>query len=153
MLDGVDLPYKKKNVNYPFSKARVYFNGVAGLLALLISIFLLLNYAGILFLFCYLLLSAAVSFIFFKIKLSLLFRMEKIDLDVVEHSEERNGDQKWKFVLVAIVLGFLLILPVVSTLFLSPVWWFTCFSGFVTGMSISEVPLYLCVEHSYESGK
>jgi hypothetical protein len=143
-----NLSSQKRKVTYPFSKARVYFNAIAGSAALLICVSLLLSYSDILFLICYLLLSAVASFVFLKIKLLLLVRMQDIELEVGETPEESSGDQKWKIVLIAIALGFFLLLPVVSTRFLDPVWWFIGFSGFVTGTSLSEVALYLSVEHS-----
>ena len=74
--------------------------------------------------------------------------MQESELEeYAEYPEEEEGNQKWKIILIAIGLAFFLLLPVISTQFLDPVWWFVGFSGFVTGMSISEVVLYLSVEH------
>lgn len=143
-----DLPFKKRNVSYPFSRARVYFNAVAGLFTLLISASLLLGYSSVLLLACYLFISAFTTFASFRFKLYLLFKMRKIDSETEVYPEEGQSGQKWKIILIAVILALLLLLPVVSTVFLDPVVWFVGFSGVVTGMSLSEVTLYLCVEHS-----
>jgi len=140
--------FKKKNLIYPFSKARVYFNAAASLIALVVCIILLATYSTVLFLVCYLFLSTLTSFVFLKIKIILLIKMQESELEeYAEYPEEEEGNQKWKIILIAIGLAFFLLLPVISTQFLDPVWWFVGFSGFVTGMSISEVVLYFSVEH------
>lgn len=74
--------------------------------------------------------------------------MRKIDSETEVYPAEGQSGQKWKIILIAVILALLLLLPVVSTVFLDPVVWFVGFSGVVTGMSLSEVTLYLCVEHS-----
>ncbi|RLI46019.1 hypothetical protein DRO69_04030 [Candidatus Bathyarchaeota archaeon] len=140
--EKVVIIYKEK-VNYPFSKARVYFNAISGLVIFLISAYLLIVYSTLVLLTFYLIFSAIVSFGSFKLKLHLLYKMQKAELETFE--EETGKSQKWLIILVAIALGIVLLLPVVSTLFLDPTIWFIIFSGFVTGMSFSEVLLYLQV--------
>lgn len=142
--------FSKKKVSYPFSKGRVYFNIVAMLIVLLVSISLLLDYSTFTSLICYLAFSAIVTFVSFEVKLRLLFRMQKTEIEAgVELDKgETNGSEKWKIVLVAIGLGLFLLFPVVSTVFLDPTSWFVGISGFVTGMSLSEVVLYFYTRRS-----
>jgi steroid 5-alpha reductase family enzyme len=140
---------KKQKVKYPFSKLRVYFNGVAGSLALLISISLLLSYSTVEALLFYLLLSFLVTILSLRLKLYLLDRMQKMELDegYPETEETPSGRFNWRLVAVIALLVFVLILPVISAVLVNPLWWFIGFSGFVCGMSLSEVLLYLSVEH------
>lgn len=140
---------KKPKVKYPFSKFRVYFNAVAGLLAFLISISLLLSYSTAEALFFYILLSFSVTLLALRLKLYLLERMERMELDegYPETKETDKRSLNWRLILVVAGLIFILVLPVISAVLVSPLWWFIGFSGFVCGMSLSEVLLYLSVEH------
>jgi hypothetical protein len=75
--------------------------------------------------------------------------MQKMELDegYPETEETPRGRLNWRLVVVIALLVFILILPVISAVLVSPLWWFIGFSGFVCGMSLSEVLLYLSTEH------
>jgi len=133
----------RDDISYPFSKARVYFNAISGLLVFSISTYLLIVYSTFVLLAFYFALSLIVTLISFKLKLHILHRMYKNELETVK--EETEKSQKWILILVAIGLVIALLLPVISTLFLDSAIWFVLFSGFVTGMSLSEIILYLQV--------
>jgi len=140
---------RKTKLKYPFSKFRVYFNAVAGSIALLISICLLLSYSDALAIFIYLLLSFVLTLLSLRLKLYLLERMEKMELeeDYPETVEPERCFLNWRLIMIVALLVLVLVFPVISTLFVSPLWWFIGFSGFVVGMSLSEVLLFLSVAH------
>lgn len=139
---------RKTKLKYPFSKFRVYFNAVAGSIALLISISLLLSYSDVLAIFIYLSFSFVLTLLSLRLKLYLLERMERIEEeDYPETIEPERRFLNWRLIMMVVLLVLVLVFPVISTLFVSPLWWFIGFSGFVVGMSLSEVLLFLSVTH------
>jgi len=140
----------KKKVSYPFSNGRVYFNAVTMFVVLLVSVSLLLDYSTFTSLLCYLAFSAIVTFVSFKLKLHLLFKMQRNEVEAEGGLDKgkTEGFEKWKVILVAIGLGLFLLFPIISTIFLDPTSWFVGFSSFVTGTSISEVVLYFYIRRS-----
>lgn len=139
---------RKTKLKYPFSKFRVYFNAVAGSIALLISISLLLSYSDVLAIFIYLSFSFVLTLLSLRLKLYLLERMERIEEeDYPETIEPERRFLNWRLIMMVVLLVLVLVFPVISTLFVSPLWWFIGFSGFVVGMSLSEVLLFLSVAH------
>jgi hypothetical protein len=76
--------------------------------------------------------------------------MEKIELEPevsqAENQEDR-GTINWKLIVTIVLLVIAFMLPVVTALFINPLWWFIGFSGFAVGFSFSEIVLYLSAEH------
>lgn len=136
---------KKESVRYPFSKLRVYFNAIFGVMALLLSLLLLISYSDTLTVLIYITLTLTITLLSTRLKLYLLKRMEKIQSEPEE--EESGGTLDWKLIAMIALLALALMLPVITALFVSPLWWFICFSSFVVGFSLSEIFLYFSVEH------
>jgi len=137
---------KKEDVQYPFSKLRVYFNAIFGAIAFLFSLVLLIRYSDIPTILFYI----AVTFIIIlsstRLKIYLLKRIEKIQTER-EENQENGGGLNWRLIFTVVLLALALIIPVVTALFVNPLWWFICFSSFTVGFSFSEIFLYFSVEH------
>jgi hypothetical protein len=142
-------PKSGKKTAYPFSRIRVYFNAVTGLLALLLSVTFLTSYSDAATVFFYLLVTLAVTLLSLRLKLYLLKRMEMAELDVgyPETDETPRSSFSWQLVAVVVLLALVILLPVISALFISGLWWFIGFSGFIVGFSLSEVLLYQSTRH------
>jgi|YelNatPaOPRAMG01_1025707.scaffolds.fasta_scaffold10694_8 hypothetical protein len=138
---------KKEKIKYPFSKLRVYFNVIFGTASLLFSLIFLISYSDTPTTLVYTALTVTVIMLSTRLKLYLLKRIEKIQLEPENQEQEDGGTINWKIIVMAIVLAIVLMLPVITALFVNPLWWFISFSSFTVGFSLSEILLYLSVEH------
>lgn len=141
---------RNRNVKYPFSRARAYFNALVVVGAMVFSTSLLTSPLNILLLVCYFGFTAIVTVVWFELKLRLLYRMQAAELKTEKYSsvEESQNATKWKSIVLFFGLIISLISPIILLLFLEPAWWFIGFCSFVTGTSLSEVVLYLFAEKS-----
>jgi hypothetical protein len=72
-------------------------------------------------------------------------RKEEIPEEYSSGGEEQASEDHWKrsFVILLIVIAIALISPLIFSYILDPMWWIIIISGFVPGVSIPEVILYL----------
>jgi hypothetical protein len=139
----------RKRVEYPFSKAAVYWctaistlSAVTSLLILYFYPILLISYFGI---------AMVLTFVMYKLKLRyLLKRRPKSGENLGNKRVEpiRRVRQKWRVLAQVIGFGLIVVLSVISLGFVNPAIWFMCLNGFVTSLSLSEVFLYIVYKPS-----
>jgi len=148
------LSGRNRKVKYNFGKIRVYLNAAVVVLAVIFSVSLLTKLLNVLLLICYFGLTIIVTIVMFKIKVFLLFGMQgtnpkKEQFFTVGQNEDKTRVRKWKQILIflsPITLCF--ILPLILVLVLEPAYWFVSFTSLVTGVSLSEIVLYLSAGRS-----
>jgi len=140
---------KKVKLRYPFSKIRVYFNTIFGAISFILSLFLIISYSDPLTVLIYTALTFIIIMLSTRLKIYLLERMEKIQSEPEENSEEGQDRHtlSWKLVITIVLVVIAFIIPVVTAVFVNPLSWFICFSSFAVGFSFSEIVLYLSTEH------
>lgn len=136
-----------KKAEYPFSKARVYLNGVIAVLTAIFSLSLMISPLNILLLAGYISFTSIVTLLMYMIKLYTLLKMETSEFEeTTPHPEDAQTStnlRKWDIIFLIILVMTAISLPIILVPFLPPAWWFLGFAGFVTGASLSEVFLYL----------
>jgi hypothetical protein len=140
---------KKVRLRYPFSKIRVYFNAIFGAICFALSLFVMISYSDPLTVLIYAALTFIIIILSTRLKIYLLERMERIQSEPEENLEEDQNRRtfNWKLVITIVLVVIAFILPIVTALFINPLWWFICFSSFTVGFSLSEIFLYLSTEH------
>lgn len=125
---------------YPYSKNRVILSAVIALLSTILALALLLRDTILmLYYFLAMILVAIVTF-FLKKRFYPLLIAEKLQ---VEPENKLNG-ASWKTLLLAffMLIGFIAV-PLLLAGFLSASLWFIMITSFTSGVSISEIALYI----------
>lgn len=127
-------------------KFRVYLNAVVAGLAMIFSVATLTRPLNVLLLIYYFSLSIVVTFLMFKIKVLLLSRMQE-QLSTDGQMEDQTHAKKWEPILILLgAITLALILPMILVFVLGPSYWFVSFTSIITGVSLSEIVLYLSAD-------
>jgi hypothetical protein len=151
---ALNLSSRNRKVKYNFGKIRVYLNAAVAVLAMIFSVSLLARLLDVLLLIYYFGLTTVVTILMFKIKVIILFRIQgtnpkKEQLFTVGQVEDKNRARKWEPILILLgAITFCFILPLILVLVLEPAYWFVSFTSLVTGVSLSEIVLYLSADRS-----
>lgn len=134
----------QQRVGYPFSKGAVYWCAVIGVLSVATS--LLILSAHIILLVFYFGTATVMTFVIVKLKLRYLLKKQLRSLESCDRKNIKlvqDPAKKWRTILL--VAGFIVIvmLAIISVGFLDPAIWFICLNSVVTGLSLSEVLLYI----------
>ena len=132
----------KDEIEYPFSKVRVYFSLFAGILTIILSIPILFEISGYSVVLLFLLLSALMVIISFRLKVYTLRRMQRVEEGTYPFAVGRSALFDRNFVMLILFAAFILLLPVVLAFFDAAYLAFLGMISFVTGFCLSEPLLY-----------
>ena len=130
-----------EEVEYPFSKLRVYFYLIGGALTMIFSIPILLDIyqAPFISLFFYFILTGLVVYASLKLKLHLLLRMQQSEEPQIASTNVSGR----RFSLMVFFVVLTLFLPIAIFAVLEANFWFLGLVCFVGGFCLSEPLLYL----------
>jgi hypothetical protein len=142
---------------YPFSKGYVFLSAVLIGLSIFIATFILIGEEPIPFwigninfmipaLLLYFLFTAILSLIMLILKFHLYsIRWARTVDSYSPESEETDSGSIWKsiFIPLLILIIIALSLPLILLALLRPLWWFISLSGFIAGINIPEIILYV----------
>lgn len=145
------LPKRNRRVKYDFSKVRVYLNAAVAILAIVFSVSILTRLLQIMLLAYYFGLTVVVTFLMFKIKVLLIFKAQETNQKkeqpfAIGQIEDKTYAKKRQILFLMGLITLLLILPLILVFVLEPTYWFVSFTSFVTGVSLSEIVLYLSAD-------
>lgn len=125
---------------YPYSRSRVFLSAIIAALSTILALSLLLSDAILLLYYFLGTFIVAVITFFLKKRLYLLLVTENTQ---GENEKETKGTS-WKMLLISffMLIGFIAI-PLVFAGFLSAALWFIMITSFISGVSISEIVLYI----------
>lgn len=129
---------------YPFGKNWVIASAVMSGISIVFAIAILGADAFALFL--YFLFTCSLILVVLVLKFHYYStRNEEMPEEYSSEGEEQVPEGHWKrnFVILLILTAVALISPLIFSLILDPLWWIIIISGFVPGVSIPEVILYL----------
>lgn len=129
---------EKALYEYPYSKKWVFFSCVLTVLSITFTLLALSDPISILLFFAFTFILAG---IFFLLKLR-LYSM-KTEHELGSHFALEEKVPRRFFVILLLVLFVALFLPFLLLLILEPLSWFISITGFIAGVNIPEVFLYL----------
>lgn len=134
---------RETSIKYPFSKKRVLFSCVLVATTIGFTFYALTDPFSIFLFFVYTLLLTA---IFLVLKLHLYStEAEKLESPHFEkkYASQEKNTLKRQITVLLILLIFALFLPFSLLLFLNPFTWFMSITGFIAGINIPEIILYI----------
>jgi hypothetical protein len=149
-------PPTDKQFEYPFSKGFVYMSAVLSGISIAFAIVVLIGEESVQFLLgsisfaipallLYFILSAILTLIILALKFYLYSREEKETWETHPPEVVEKPSSRWKSVLIllSILAIIALSLPLILLALLRPIWWFISISGFVVGINVPEIILYV----------
>ena len=112
--------------------------------AFIFTVLVLSDPISILLFFVYTFIFAAIFFAL-KFRLYSMKTQEEMESRYTEAGEEYS---KRYFLVLLLILIFALFLPFLLLMFLDPLSWFSSITGFIAGVNIPEVVLYLCFKRT-----
>lgn len=132
-----------EEVEYPFSKARVYFSLVAGILTFFLTVPILFEVAGYVWVLVFLLVSTVMVVASFKLKVYLSKRMWKMEENQSLFDKDRSALFDRNFVVLIFIVAVALGLPILLSAVISAYLTFLGLATYVAGFLLSEPLFYL----------
>lgn len=133
------MKFDKAMYEYPYSKKWVFFSCVIVALSITFTFYVSHDPISVLLFFSY---TSIMAGIFFLLKLRLYVMKSRQELNSPVVEEEELPARFLYFSILVLVTA--LFVPFVLLLFLEPLSWFLSLTGFVAGINIPEIFLYLC---------
>ncbi len=130
---------QKEHFEYPFGKKGVYISGVMSGISIVFAITLLRDDISALLL--YFAFTSILVVVFFALKFYLY--SERIKGTLESGKEEPKKHRTLHLILLILIVTAVLLSPLIFSYTLDPVWWIISISGFVPGVSIPEILLFL----------
>ena len=129
-----------KREQYPYSKNRVYLSGIIAVLSIALAFTLLSS--NLLLMLCYFLATSALTFIIYHMKKRLYPRIITEEDQAEDESQLKLTSSKMMLIIFLMLIGFISI-PLLLAGFIGGAAWFIMITSFTSGVSISEVLLFI----------
>ncbi len=128
-----------RELQYPYSTSRVFLSTIIALLSAFLALTLLMNDTIFVLYYCFLTSIATIITFILKKRLYPL-----LATDYQPDTDNSTKQSTWKMLLAAaFMLIGAIVLPLLLAEFLSGPLWFVMITSFISGVSISEIALYL----------
>lgn len=125
---------------YPYSRNRVFLSAIIAILSTILALTLIIS--DIILMLYYFIGTSIVTIITFLLKKRLYLLL--VTENRKDETENEMKGSSWKMLLVAftMLMGFIVI-PLLLAGFLDPYLWFIMITSFMSGVSISEIAIYI----------